>query len=354
MAPYLHDEPSVSIIINNYNYGRYVAEAIRSAQGQSCRPKDVIVVDDGSTDESRDVISSFGNAIKAIFKANEGQPSALNAGFAKIQTEIVIFLDADDLLLPKACELVTQAFKSNPETSKIQYRMQVIDADGRPTGQLKPDPRLRVPCGDIRRRELTFPFDIPWLPTSGNAFSAKVLRKIMPVPGSYGRAGADWYLAHLAPLYGPVHFIDEIAACYRVHGSNYYERVGTQIDTDHIRESIHYMSQTNVFLEEHGARLGLTQHAGDILSVSDIANRMIYLKLNPNHDPTSGDSITRLFSLGIKAAYRRFDVSFARRTVFAAWFAAMRMAPAFMTEWLATRFLYAGTRKSMGRLLDRL
>src|SRR5687768_5034795 len=94
------DAPLVSVVINNYNYGRYLGPAIDSALQQSYPCVEVIVVDDGSTDHSRAVIAGYGHRIIPIYKANGGQASALNAGYEESQGEIVIFLDADDLLGP--------------------------------------------------------------------------------------------------------------------------------------------------------------------------------------------------------------------------------------------------------------
>jgi glycosyltransferase involved in cell wall biosynthesis len=71
---------SISIFINNYNYGRFLGEAIRSALEQTVPALEVIVVDDGSTGESRSVIDSFGNRIVGIFQDNGGQAAAFNTG----------------------------------------------------------------------------------------------------------------------------------------------------------------------------------------------------------------------------------------------------------------------------------
>lgn len=94
--------PLVSIIINNYNYGRFLQESIRSALGQDYEKVEVIVVDDGSTDNSRQIIESKGNTITAVLKPNGGQASAYNAGFKVCHGELVIFLDSDDTLFPEA------------------------------------------------------------------------------------------------------------------------------------------------------------------------------------------------------------------------------------------------------------
>ena len=85
----MSDERLVSIIVNNYNYGRFLGEAIDSALGQTYPRLEVIVVDDGSTDNSRDVISSYAGQLTALLKCNGGQASAFNAGFAASRGEVV-------------------------------------------------------------------------------------------------------------------------------------------------------------------------------------------------------------------------------------------------------------------------
>src|SRR5687768_16888627 len=87
----------VSIIINNFNYADYLGAAIDSALRQEYAHLEVIVVDDGSSDRSQDVIASYASRITAIFKSNGGQASALNAGFAASWGDVILFLDSDDV-----------------------------------------------------------------------------------------------------------------------------------------------------------------------------------------------------------------------------------------------------------------
>src|SRR6476646_282737 len=94
-------EPLVSILINNYNYERFLKDAIDSALNQTYSKIEVIVVDDGSTDNSRSVIESYQDKVTAIFKENGGQASAFNTGFEASQGEIICFLDADDMFQPE-------------------------------------------------------------------------------------------------------------------------------------------------------------------------------------------------------------------------------------------------------------
>lgn len=88
--------PLVSIIVNNYNYERYLSEAIDSAIAQTYTHTEVIVVDDGSTDKSREIIANYGDRITPVLKENGGQASAFNTGLATSKGEIIIYLDSDD------------------------------------------------------------------------------------------------------------------------------------------------------------------------------------------------------------------------------------------------------------------
>jgi len=94
----------ISVIIPNYNGAKFLREAIDSALDQQGVELEVIVVDDGSTDTSRDVIESYGDRIRPIFQDNQGAPAARNAGLAIARGESVLFLDSDDLLYPDALQ----------------------------------------------------------------------------------------------------------------------------------------------------------------------------------------------------------------------------------------------------------
>ncbi|MEL6334977.1 MAG: glycosyltransferase, partial [Cyanobacteria bacterium J06626_26] len=90
----------VSVIISNYNYGRFITEAIESVLNQRYSNVELIVVDDGSTDNSRDIIQSYSHRLISVFQANSGQGAAFNAGLAQASGDIICFLDADDYYRP--------------------------------------------------------------------------------------------------------------------------------------------------------------------------------------------------------------------------------------------------------------
>jgi glycosyltransferase involved in cell wall biosynthesis len=350
----------VSIIVSNYNYGQYLSDAINSALNQTECEVEVIVVDDGSTDHSRDIIGRYGDRIIPILKRNGGQASALNAGFTRSRGEIVIFLDADDALLPDIARRVSETFGANFDAAKVQYRMEVIDAQGSRSGVRKPASHLPLRSGDLRRHVLTFPFDMTWMATSGNAFARSALNVIFPIPeenDEHGRVGADWYVVHLAALCGSVVSLDEVGALYRVHDRNHYEVATSDVDLPHVRQTIAYAQQTRGYIQQCADRLQLPDRprtADDILSVSDLANRLISLKLDRAHHPLRDDRVGRLLRLGMRAALRRFDVSWVMRLMFCAWFVAMAVAPHPMARELAERFLYPEKRTGLNHVLRRL
>ncbi len=115
MASEAHSSIKATIIISNYNYGRFLVAAIESALNQTYADTEVVVVDDGSTDDSRQIIAGYGNRIRPVLKANGGQASAFNAGFAASTGDVICMLDSDDLFYPSKVERIARTFESYPE-----------------------------------------------------------------------------------------------------------------------------------------------------------------------------------------------------------------------------------------------
>jgi hypothetical protein len=345
---------SVDILINNYNYGRFLAAAIDSALAQTHPRTRVIVVDDGSTDDSATVLDRFAGQVDVIRKPNGGQASAFNAGLASAEGDIVIFLDADDVLEPEAAARAAAAFAAAPALSRVQWRMRVIDAGGRPSGEVKPAAHLPLPSGDFRAAELAYPFDLAWMATSANAFRSAPLRRLLPVPeDEFPVAGADWYVIHLSTLLGPVRSLEEVLSCYRVHGDNSYEQQEAELDLDHVREAVGYAEITSRELLRQAAAEGMAV-PDRILSVADLANRMVSLRLDPGRHPIAADSRWSLARDGLTACRRRDNVSATMKLMFACWFGAMATAPRRLAETLAVGFLFPQRRRGLNDLLGRL
>jgi glycosyltransferase involved in cell wall biosynthesis len=206
-------ERLVSIIIPNFNYGCFLPAAIASALEQTYAQCEVIVVDDGSTDESRAIIAQHGSSISAILKRNGGQASALNAGLRAAKGDVIIFHDADDLLVPTAAERAIQAF-DGPDVVKVHWPMRQIDAQGNARPGLYPDGPLAE--GDLREAVLKHgPHSFTSSPGGGAAWSRRFLDQVCPIPEATFRTGSDLYLISLAPLFGRMRAIAEPQSCYR-------------------------------------------------------------------------------------------------------------------------------------------
>ena len=205
----------VTIAICNYNYERFLADAIDSALAQDYPATQVLVVDDGSTDRSREIIESYGSRIRAVLKSNGGQVSAYNRALDEIESEHVILLDADDLLYPNAVTEVMRRFASG-DYAKVQFRLDVIGQDGTRTGVTVPHSDAPVDCGTLLREGWLYPSP----PASGNAYRKSALAKIFPIPEtSESRYGADFFAIYGVALVGQVSSISQPLGAYRVHNS---------------------------------------------------------------------------------------------------------------------------------------
>src|ERR1035441_690125 len=136
--------PSVSVVIDNYNYGRFLGEAIDSALNQTYPNVEVIVVDDGSTDNSREVIASFGDRIITVLKENGGQTSALNAGFTASRGEWIYLLDSDDLFNTNKVQRISELATEYPTAGMIAHNHDYCTADGTPLDFAPPVIRQRT------------------------------------------------------------------------------------------------------------------------------------------------------------------------------------------------------------------
>ncbi|UHD18859.1 glycosyltransferase family 2 protein [Thiocapsa bogorovii] len=220
------DPRLVSIIIANFNYVEFIGTAIASALAQTYPRVEVIVVDDGSTDRSLEEISRFLPAIQCVQVEHQGQIGACAEGFRRSQGDILIFLDADDVLLPDAVERMCHPFVACPDVVKVQGYMSVIDRDGQAMGERIPG---RLPdSGDYRALTLRHGLlPLPFAYTSGNAWSRRYLQQVFPLPTV---GWLDDYLHDLAPLHGRIESLPETVVEYRIHGNNswYGSRVLTR------------------------------------------------------------------------------------------------------------------------------
>lgn len=291
---------SVSVLINNYNYGRFVGEAIRSALSQT-QPVQVVVVDDGSRDNSRAVISSFGDRIQAVFQDNAGQAAAMNAGFALATGDVVIFLDADDKLDPRVAAKVLEEWRAG--TVLLQYPLHIIDAEGRHTG-IYPDPPTLLSEGDVVPRLLeTGSFGVNV--TSGLAFLRSALSAEMPLPAAELPNAADGYMVRAVAFAGAVQRLDVPLGFYRQHGrndSNVNAAAGGLAEG--FRKKLRYVSNEFEFTRRFAAKHGLAATAKFEDRSADYLGYRLFLALtDPNETLQVREVLWRLLGKYVSARY---------------------------------------------------
>ena len=215
----------------------------------------------------------------------------------------MIFLDADDRLAPEAASTVAAAFAADPELASVQYRLRVIDGDGRSTGT---DPAAPVGRAAVRRpRAACDPLPrYHWQPTTGNAYTGAALARILPLPEGTYRIEADAFLAELIPFCGPMRGLDDVLGDYRVHGANNYR--GATADAAFFRRKIARIHEGHALVVERAPGLGLgptcprrrTWRSTRRSSASGWP-RCASTRRTTRSAPTAGSK------LGVRGAYRR-------------------------------------------------
>jgi len=241
--------PYFTVLIDTYNYGEFVEEAIQSAIDQTYPAShyEIVVVDDGSTDDTSRRVKRFGDWVRYFPKENGGQASAFNFGIAQARGEFVCLLDADDIWLPNKLERVAQAIASNSDTVHVYDQPMVWDSE-----------KNRVTHGGYPLQSGKIP-ESPaallshWMvPASSLAFRRGTLDTLLPIPEVL-RTQADAYLSGLIIFLGPVVGIPESLTKYRIHGQNLFAGLLTPEKISHrIEMRANLVASLKVWLSSHG------------------------------------------------------------------------------------------------------
>jgi glycosyltransferase involved in cell wall biosynthesis len=207
-----------SVLITNFDYGRFLGYAIDSALAQTWPNVQIVVVDDGSRDHSRALLESYGDEIQTVLKKNGGQSSAVNAGIPLLTGDAVILLDSDDMLDPTAIEK-SIGFFADPAIVKVHWPMATVDRNGYPTGQIRWN---KLPSGDLRATALKVgPASHTTPACSANIWRRSFLEALAPLPtGGELRNCTDSWLFTMSPFFGTFAALTEPLTFYRVHGNN--------------------------------------------------------------------------------------------------------------------------------------
>jgi glycosyltransferase involved in cell wall biosynthesis len=227
--------PLITVLITTYNYGQFIEPAIDSILSQDFPPDktQILIVDDGSTDDTSERVKKYGSRIEYFYKANGGQASALNFGIAKARGEIIALLDADDFFLPGKLARVVEAFQQDPALGMVYHRLQEwhMQTDERRDYKFIPI------SGDLRMLQDQFLLYDPQ-PTSAISFRRISLNPLLPIPESI-RMLADCFLVSLIPFLSPILAVPESFAVYRIHGKNSYSTSERQIPVETRKSRLH-------------------------------------------------------------------------------------------------------------------
>jgi glycosyltransferase involved in cell wall biosynthesis len=220
--------PRLAVIITCWNYEAYVARAIRSVVSQGCNACELVVIDDGSTDSSWQVIQREG--VRAHRISNSGQQAACLYGLAQTQAPFVLFLDADDELAPGSLDTIVA--KLDDGVSKLQFSLTRIDGDGKVISA--PVPALDT-FRDRHLAEYVLRTGVyPTPPTSGNVFRRDVCNLLHEV--DYDRA-VDGVILFAAPFMGDVVSLSQELGRYRIHDRN-DSGLGRPLDPTSLRRDL--------------------------------------------------------------------------------------------------------------------
>jgi glycosyltransferase involved in cell wall biosynthesis len=220
--------PRVTVLIDTYNHQRFIEEAIWSVLAQDFPASDVeiMVVDDGSTDRTPEIVRKFQPRVRLIRKANGGQASAFNAGIPEARGEIVAFLDGDDWWAPSKLSRVIEVMNSGPAIGIVGHGIVMCHLDGRNESlTLRKEIDFRANTVDGAR---LFRLRRAFLGTSRMTIRADLLCKIGPVPDAIA-IEADEYLFTLAAVSATARILPEALTYYRLHESNSFQFDGRDL-----------------------------------------------------------------------------------------------------------------------------
>jgi glycosyltransferase involved in cell wall biosynthesis len=252
-------QPRISVLVNNYNYGRFVGRALSSALAQDEPRAEIIVVDDGSDDDSRAVLQAYGQRARIIHQSNRGQAAAINAGVRASRGEFICFLDADDWWAQGKLAAIVAAFEADARVALVYHRLQPVLSDG--TAILKPLPRTLC-SGDLSPRLFKSAGWWPFPMTSAIAVRRSAWEEAGEIPEIF-RISADAWLVGIYPFLGRVAALAESLGFYRIHANHWYRAAD---DMAMLRKRMAHweatVDATNLFLASRKAprRLRLADH----------------------------------------------------------------------------------------------
>jgi glycosyltransferase involved in cell wall biosynthesis len=247
-------KPFVSVLIDTYNHRNFIEDAINSVLGQDfpASETEILVVDDGSIDNTSEIVRKFAPRVRLLRKVNGGQASAFNASIPETHGVIVAFLDGDDWWAPRKLTAVTQAFTANADVGLVGHGVTQVYPDGRQRTEVPREAsRFRI---DAREQAKNFRMRRGFFGTSRMAYRKEILVRVGFIPETI-RFEADEYLFTLAGLVTDVMILKESYTFYRLHDGNLFQF--TNADEQAIRSKQKVLAALAQALEQRMSQLGV-------------------------------------------------------------------------------------------------
>ncbi len=218
-------KPFVSVLIDTYNHERFIEQAITSvlAQDYPAAQREILVVDDGSTDGTPEVLRKFEGQVRILRKANGGQASAFNFGIPECRGDIIAFLDGDDWWGPTKLSRVVAHMSTDAKIAITGHAIKESFLDGT-ENIVAPAKDERLTLNSVAAARV-FRLRKSFLGTSRMTIRLEIARQILPVPEDIV-IQADEYLFTMAAALGDLLILQEPLTHYRIHGSNLYFNAG--------------------------------------------------------------------------------------------------------------------------------
>jgi hypothetical protein len=258
-----------SVLIDTYNHERFIEQAIVSVLEQDfpAADREIIVVDDGSTDRTPEIVKKFEPRVRLLRKKNGGQASAFNAGIPECKGEIVAFLDGDDWWARKKLSVVVREFEAHTNVGTIGHGIFEANEAGFQVVVTVPNRIYELQLGSTEEAREFLQLRA-YLGTSRLAVRRGVLGRALPLPLDLA-IEADEFLAAVTTAYSGARILNEPLTTYRLHSGNLFQYQGS----DPVRGRRKYTALAGI-VRELPTRLAA---AGIAPEVTDILTRSVYL-----------------------------------------------------------------------------
>jgi glycosyltransferase involved in cell wall biosynthesis len=268
----------LSILVDTYNHERLVAQALKSVLDQDfpASQREIIVIDDGSTDRTAEMVRRYEPQVRLITKQNGGQASAFNSGIPECRGEVIVFLDGDDWWTPGKLRKIAEVFRQDSSLGMAGHAFIESFEDGRER-TISSDQAARLQLDSVAAANF-FRLSRCYFGTSRLALRADIARKILPVPEALVFE-ADEYLFTMAAALAPFVLLPDPLTRYRVHAGNLFLGAGASKAGERRKASVLRALADALRVSLPGA--GTPQAAVDaVLEIVDAEAKQLRLKLD--------------------------------------------------------------------------